>query len=95
MDLEKYYNIVTKKGGRILYNRERVGELSVGDKFKMQSLKETFEILFFFKDHLFDYSPMVFGLCRADDSSILIASRGLITLTEKKEQHIKRKRRTI
>jgi hypothetical protein len=90
MDIEKCYNIVTKKGGRILYNRSMVGELEVGDKFKVQSLKETFEIMFFFKDHLFDYSPMVFGLCREDGSSILIASRGLITLTEKKLKHKRR-----
>lgn len=90
--MEKYYSIVTKKGGKVLYDRTRVGELEVGDKFKVQSLKDEFEILFFFKDDLFDYFPMVFGLCRENDGCVLITSHGLVTVTEKK---LKRERRKI
>lgn len=87
--MEKYYDIATKKGGKVLYDRSSVGELSVGDKFKVQSLKDEFEVLFFFKDSLFDYYPMVFGLCCENGEAVLITSRGLATITE-----TKRKRRT-
>lgn len=88
-----FHKLITDRGGKVLKHRTKVNELEIGDKFKVQSLKEEYEILFFWKDNIFDYSPFVLGRGEGDNC-ILITTDGLKVST-KKEQPIKRKRRTM
>lgn len=82
--------LIVNKGGRILENRKVCKGVSVGDKFTIQSLKNTYEVLFFFKDAIFDTYPMICGYCWETKNPIFCATT---LITVKKEEIIKRKRR--
>lgn len=87
-----YHKIVTDKGGKVLEQRTKVKGLEIGDTFALQSLKGPYEVLFFYKDKIFDYYPMVFGLCRKT-GLFLLCSCGVLNILEKNNKLIKRKRR--
>ena len=78
------------KGDRILEHRTEYKGVCVGDKFTIQSLKFTYEVLFFFKDAVFDTYPMICGYCWETKNPIFCATT---LITVKKEEIIKRKRR--
>lgn len=92
MKLEDYHKIVLDKDCRILYNRTTVRGFSVGDTFSFQTLKGPYKILFFFKDKIFDDSPMIFGLNETTGLYLLV-SISLIKILEHHDNEIKRKRR--
>lgn len=92
MTLKECHKVVQEKGGTILEHRTTMKGLNVGDTFSMQTLCGPYEILFFFKDPIFDYIPMVFGLCKKTNTVLMVSSK-LITIIEQDLKTVKRKRR--
>lgn len=73
--MNKYHKIVLEKEGKILENRTKYKDILIGDLFHLQSLSDPYEVLFFFKDKLFDHSPMIFGLNRKTNSVIMCSAK--------------------
>lgn len=92
--MNAHHKIITDKGGRVLENRTKVGKIEVGDVFTFQTLREPMEVLFFYKDKVFDYYPMVFGFNR-ENNSIIMCTTKYMNIVAKKQTNIKRERRKM
>lgn len=89
MEISNYKKDLVKRGCRILENRTTYKEFEVGDSFSFQALKGPYEIMFFFKDKVFDYFPMIFGYCWETQSCIMVSDKFVKIINKK----LKRKRR--
>lgn len=92
MGLQECNRIVKEKGGRVLENRTTMKGLNIGDTFSMQALSGPYEIMFFFKDPVFDHCPMVFGWCKQTGGVLMVSSK-LLTIIQQNTKLIKRTRR--
>jgi hypothetical protein len=91
MTLQECHKIVNSKGGKVLEHRTEMKGLKIGNTFSMQTLTGPYEIMFFFKDKVFDHCPMVFGWCKKTNGVLMVSSK-LLTIIEQNNSLIKRKR---
>lgn len=92
MTLQEFHKLIKNKGGKVLENRTTMKGLNVGDTFSMQALLGPYEIMFFYKDPVFDHCPMVFGLCEKTGGTLMVSSK-LLTIIKQNNKLIKRTRR--
>jgi hypothetical protein len=92
--MSKYHKIVEEKGGHILKNRTTVRGVCIGDIFcYQQDTGNQFTVYAFFKDKVFNKTPMVLGVNNSGNGTIL-CSIGFVNVMKKKEnKHAKCKRR--
>jgi len=93
MTLQECHKIVKAKGGKVLENRTTMKGLNVGDTFSMQSLTGPYEIMFFFKDPVFDHCPMVFGWGKRTGDVLMVSSKLLTIIQQNIKLTTKRTRR--
>lgn len=60
--VENYKQYVKEKGGHVLEKRTRVKDVCIGDRFTIQGKGEVKTVLFFYKDRVFNGTPLAFGV---------------------------------
>lgn len=89
--MSRYHRLIEERGGRVLTNRTTVKGINVGDRFQFQGKGTIFKVLFFFKDRVFDTTPLIFG--KADDGTTILMGVQFAQLLETKDKPVVKRRR--